>query len=101
MTAVVYDREARAELDAAVAYYEGRQAGLGMSVLAEVESTLARAQRNPKHYPPYKTTGCRKIVLPRFPYNVYYLETADGIWVAAVAHHKRKPDYWMTRHPAD
>jgi hypothetical protein len=32
---------------------------------------------------------------------VYYVELDDAIWIAAVAHQKRRPGYWTRRKPAD
>ena len=37
----------------------------------------------------------RKFHLTRFPYNIIYREDAEIIYVIAVAHHSRKPGYWL------
>jgi plasmid stabilization system protein ParE len=40
----------------------------------------------------------RRVVVSRFPYQVvYHLSPAD-ITIVAVAHLKRRPDYWKTRY---
>jgi toxin ParE1/3/4 len=96
---VEYDAEARAELDAAVAYYEARQPGLGLDFLAEVEAAVGLIQQAPQAFPKYKATDYRRYVLDRFPYYLYYLESDHCLWIAAVAHHKRRPDYWAGRSP--
>ena len=48
---------------------------------------------------PYKNTVFRKCSLKQFPYAVYYLELDHCVWIAAVAHQKRKPGYWSQRRP--
>ena len=99
MKPIVVHRQADAELDEAIAYYEGRQRGLGRDLLAEFEKGLARIQRDPQICPPYKDTRFRTCRLRRFPYLVFCLERQMDIWVAAVAHGRRKPDYWRGRTP--
>ena len=40
----------------------------------------------------------RRYLLSRFPYSIVYVVAVDGgITVAAVAHTKRKPGYWLRR----
>ena len=92
-------REAEDELDAAMAYYEQQRRGLGLELLAEVEQAIARIRKFPAAWPLHEPSGHRKVVLPRFPFALYYLETADMIWINAVAHAKRAPFYWRDRVP--
>jgi toxin ParE1/3/4 len=96
-----FHREAEAELDAAVAYYERQREGLGLDLQAEVEKSTHRIQTNPRACGLYKDTGFRKCVIRRFPFTIFYQELDDRIWIAAVAHQKRKPDYWLRRDPED
>ena len=51
MKPVRFQYEARAELDAAMAYYEQQRQGLGLDLLAEVEKVAKRIGRNPKLHP--------------------------------------------------
>jgi len=32
-----------------------------------------------------------------YPYSLVYLEQGDRVWIVAVMHAKRQPDYWKTR----
>jgi toxin ParE1/3/4 len=41
----------------------------------------------------------RKCFVRRFPYTIFYLELAEQIWIAAVAHQRRRPGYWRNRMP--
>ncbi len=49
----------------------------------------------------YKNTDYRKCVIQRFPYVMYYMDLDAVIWIAAIAHAKRRPGYWMSRTPED
>ncbi|MEM6839230.1 MAG: type II toxin-antitoxin system RelE/ParE family toxin [Cyanobacteria bacterium P01_C01_bin.120] len=71
--------------------------GLGLDFLDEVEKALNRIQQNPNLGGSYKNTGLRRYVLRKFPFLIFYTEQDMLIWVVAIAHAKRKPDYWKTR----
>ncbi len=43
------------------------------------------------------TTAIRKLPLKVFPYTVHFKVDGDVIRVFAVAHHKRRPGYWLKR----
>lgn len=99
MKPVVIHTKAKAELDAAIGYYEKRKPGLGVDLRLEVEKAVSKVQQNPNIRSPYKATAFRYWVLRRFPYVIYYRELDDCIWVVAIAHGKRRPDYWYRRKP--
>lgn len=99
MKSVTFDSEAADEFQAAVSYYESQRAGLGDDFAAEVDQAVQRIALTPQAFPPYGTSGLRKYVLPRFPFNIFFLELPDRIWIAAVAHQRRRPGYWSHRHP--
>jgi toxin ParE1/3/4 len=96
---IIIQSEARAELDEAMAYYERQCEGLGLALQGEVEQAVRKIQENPQLGAPYKTAGFRYAIVRRFPYVVYYLELEQAIWVMAIAHGKRRPDYWKRRKP--
>ncbi len=97
MKPVIIHSEAIEELDGAVVYYEDQKVGLGLDFLIEVEQALDKIQQNPNLGAVYKLTGLRRYVIQRFPFLVFYAELEDCIWVAAIAHGKRRPDYWRQR----
>ena len=41
--------------------------------------------------------GARIVRLRRFPYVVVYLDLTETVQVIAVAHSKRRPNYWRKR----
>lgn len=99
MKPVQFHPEAEAELLAAVAYYEDQRPGLGVDLRQEVEAAVGLVRQDPQLFPARPTDGLRKCPVRRFPYAVYYLELDVEIWVAAVAHRKRRPGYWAGRSP--
>lgn len=88
--------EARAEADAAAAFYNEKQPGLARRFLDNLEETLHRIQRHPQAY--REVTGeIRKCRVAHFPYGVIYRVRADTMEIIAVMHLRRSPGYWKTR----
>ena len=97
MKPVIVHSQARAELDEAMAFYEQQKMGLGLVLQAAVERTIGRIQRNPHLGSPYKATEFRYYLVRRFPYIIFYADLEEAIWIVAVAHGRRRPDYWRRR----
>ena len=89
--------EAEAEHLETVVYYETQQSGLGASYLAEFESALARVCEAPHRYPIERQPDIRRIRLQHFPFTVLFRESGGTVQVLAVAHHRRRPAYWLGR----
>jgi toxin ParE1/3/4 len=94
---VVFHRAARTELDEAMGFYESCARGLGKDLQVKVEEAVEKIRRNPESWPPHKRTGFRKFFLERFPFTVFYIELPKVIWIGALAHARRRPDYWRRR----
>jgi toxin ParE1/3/4 len=90
---------ARTELAEAMAWYEERCQGLGLDLLAEFQVATDRLRRHPSHCPFHKKTAYRRQRMERFPYLIFFLELPDCLWIAAIAHGARRPDYWKQRKP--
>jgi toxin ParE1/3/4 len=97
MKPVVFHRLAREELDEAIGFYEGQRPGLGLDLQSEVEQAVAQIRANPGIGSPYKATEFRYWVVRRFPYVIYYADLEGAVWVVAIAHGRRRPDYWKRR----
>jgi len=91
-----WHREARAEVDAAAAFYAQKQPGLALRFLDDLETALRRIQRHPHAYRQV-AHGIRKCRVPYFPYGVIYRVRADHIEIVAVMHLRRSPGYWKPR----
>jgi plasmid stabilization system protein ParE len=96
MKHVAYHRLAASELIQSAEFYERRNPTLGEAFLSTVEATLPKIRRNPELGKPGKL-GTRSWKTKRFPFRIVYLEQADRLWIVAVAHLSRKPDYWVRR----
>ena len=99
MKPVRFHPEAEAELLAAVIYYEDQRPGLGVDLRQEVEAAVGLVQKSPQVFAARPADDLRKCPVRRFPYAVYYLDLDAEIWIAAVAHGKRRPGYWAGRSP--
>ena len=46
---------------------------------------------------PVELEDVRRYVMNRFPYTLRYVLRGEQIWVLAVSHQHRRPDYWVER----
>lgn len=99
MKPIRFHREARLELESAVAWYEEKGHGLGLDFLTAVESATRLIGADPRKWRKQPDTELHRLSLKQFPYTVVYMETDREIWIAAVAHIKRDPGYWKHRRP--
>jgi hypothetical protein len=87
---------AEIELNDAFEYYENELEGLGYSLLEEFKSGVNRILQYPDAWSPIKE-NVRKCVLKKFPYSIIYAIHDEIILILAIAHHRRRPDYWIDR----
>jgi plasmid stabilization system protein ParE len=93
---LLFSQEAKQEFDTAKRYYEMQLTGLGREFHDEVRAALRRIVAWPLACP-IERGDIRRAVLSRFPYKLMYSIEADHVYVIAVAHQHRKPDYWTDR----
>ena len=93
---VIFSKLARQELDDATRYYEIQYRGLGKRFCKEVHTAAKRISKHPEAW---SVIGgnVRKYLLHKFPYKLLYSIESDHIFVIAVAHQHRRPDYWIGR----
>jgi toxin ParE1/3/4 len=84
------------EFSEQVSHYESIESGLGQRFAKSVETVLHFACMFPKSGSP-KARGTRRVITKGFPFSVIYFETESELKVIAVAHFKRKPNYWKSR----
>jgi toxin ParE1/3/4 len=90
--------DASAELDAAALWYEHEQPGLGQAFLIEVARATTTIEETPSTWPfVRKQRRIRRFLLARFPFAILYQADAGNVVVLAVAHTKRRPNYWRAR----
>jgi plasmid stabilization system protein ParE len=87
---------ARAELREARLWYEERSPLAAVAFAQEVAAAVSRIASTPMRFP-LAEHGTRRVILRRFPYNVFYRVGAEETIVVAVAHQMRRPYYWSGR----
>jgi plasmid stabilization system protein ParE len=83
-------------------WYDAQQAGLGLDFLHSVGRVIARIETAPgvgSPVPGVSDADIRRVLVRRFPYHVVYIELPDRAQILAVAHHRRRPRYWISRVP--
>ena len=88
---------AEAEHLEAVAHYETRKAGLGAQYLGEFERTMEQIRQNPHRFRIDRQPDVRRAPVRRFPYSILFREREGQVDILAVAHHRRRPTYWLLR----
>ena len=85
--------EADAEFHKAIGYYEDCEPGLGEDFAIEVHTTIQNILAYPEAWPTLED-DIRRCLTSRFPYGVLYSIETDGVFILAVMHLHRNPDYW-------
>ena len=88
--------QAYEELNGAVEYYEKRQAGLGLRMIHEFDKHVKWIMQNPGVIR-IRKGGYQRINLKIFPYYIAFMIHNDTLWILAIAHGYRTPEYWIKR----
>lgn len=94
--AIVFRAADRADVEAAVLWYEDRQAGLARRFLAEIDRWLELAAEYPMRFA-IKHRDIRCAQVRRFPHLIYFVAEQNRIVVLAVFHVRRDPIVWQER----
>ncbi len=94
---VKLNNEAQADASAAVDWYIGEGAFIAADDFAdEIDQALDRLSQ----FPEMGKTGARNtriLALHSFPYSLIYRLQGDVTRIIAIAHHSRRPGYWVNR----
>lgn len=90
MFEVIIKERALIMLEEAYHWYEDQLAGLGESLLTEVETSINKLRSSPYNYS-LITSTYRQLILRRFPYKIIYEINGAKVVVYAVFHAKRNP----------
>ena len=88
--------EAETEFLEAIAFYESCAPGLGEDFSLEVYSAVQNILSY-SHAWPIVEDDVRRCLTNRFPYGVLYSIESDRVYILAVMHLHRHPDYWKSR----
>lgn len=85
---------AQQELARAIQFYDDQAAGLAKDFVDEIDAAIQQIAELPRSGAPHRH-GTRRIVLRRFPFAVIYRVETEVVEVVAIAHERRRPDYWL------
>jgi len=88
--------EANREFIEAIDYYEECEPGLGCDFSIEIHSAVRNILDYPNAWPVLRD-DTRRCLVNRFPFGILYSIEEDSIFILAVMHLHRKPDYWKHR----
>lgn len=88
---------AEAEHFETIGFYESHQVGLGLLYLMELEQLMERIVRAPHRYRVERKPNIRCTPLKQFPFKVIFRDVEGVVQILAVAHKRRRPDYWIDR----
>ena len=88
--------EADTELFAAIDYYEECETGLGCDFSIELYSSIKNILDYPDAWPVLEG-DIRRCLVNRFPYGILYSVEEDNIFILAIMHLHRSPNYWKHR----
>ncbi len=97
---ILFDNLAKHEYQDAIEFYELEVQGLGLRFKEEVK----RALRNLIKFPDMGSTekgDIRRCILHKFPYKILYSNEGQILYIIAIAHMHREPNYWLNRMKQD
>ncbi|MCK5648656.1 MAG: type II toxin-antitoxin system RelE/ParE family toxin [Gammaproteobacteria bacterium] len=84
------------EIKASYDWYQKKADGLGDDFLNELESAYQAISELPDTWPKFQR-GFRRFLLSKFPFSIIYQASNEFVYVVAVMHNSRKPEYWLKR----
>ncbi|OGV06465.1 MAG: hypothetical protein A2330_09690 [Ignavibacteria bacterium RIFOXYB2_FULL_36_7] len=96
MSHVFFHRLAKEEFFQTRDFYDELIFGLCKTFVIEIERCLNIIKTNPLAFPIIKE-NIRKAVVIKFPYSILYRIEKGNVYILAVMHQKRKPQYWSHR----
>jgi hypothetical protein len=93
----VFHPAAEIEYLESIAYFESKKPGLGATYLEDFERIMKNICQAPHRYPIEKQPDIRRVKMNKFPYFILFRESSNIVQVLAVAHYRRRPQYWLGR----
>ncbi len=98
MMEYVYHAEAVDEYREAVSHYNNISGTIANQFVINVEQTIALIREQPNAWM-VVSKNIRRSIVKGYPYSILYSEYSEKIYILAIAHQKRKPNYWKKRKP--
>ncbi|MBK9990809.1 MAG: type II toxin-antitoxin system RelE/ParE family toxin [Verrucomicrobia bacterium] len=92
----IFHPEAEAEFLAALTYYADRSSRVAERFDAEIQRLVAQIETIPHRHGPWRH-GTRRARARKFPFIIIFAERPKALFIVAIAHTKKHPDYWTER----
>jgi toxin ParE1/3/4 len=89
--------EARIEVQSAAVWYRERSSEAARGFAEAVSEGIQSIRNHPEAWPTWRRPDVRRRVLRRYPYSIFYIVEDGVVVIVAIAHHKRRPGYWLGR----
>lgn len=96
MPRLVVRKLARAEIRAAFDWYLVRSPRAARRFVDAVDAAIDEIEDEPERCPVVHG-NLRRLLLPHFPYSIYYKDFPTVTSVVGVIHGRRHPDVWLER----
>lgn len=96
MKPVLFTAAAEADVEEAFQWYEAQRPGLGAAFRHALDVAVAAVEGGPESYAVLQR-NTRRVLMPKFPYGLYYRIMDESILVVGCIHAKRHPRVWRSR----
>jgi toxin ParE1/3/4 len=90
---VLIEPQAALDIEAAYAWYEAKNLGLGNIFLKTIAAATERLERNADQFK-LERAIYRRIHLTKFPYALHYIIEDSQVLVLACLHARQSPELW-------
>jgi toxin ParE1/3/4 len=101
--ALVVHPAAEAEFEAIRTWYGAVNLSAALRFVEQLQGAFNAVCAHPRRCALWRgklgRLGVRRYVMRRFPYVLPYIVQEEAVFVLAIAHTKRRPDYWRNRLP--
>ncbi len=88
--------QAEAELLKGISYYSAIRSELGTRFEQAVSEAVRNAVAHPERGAP-RSKSTRRWLVKGFPFGIVFRAGEAGVLIVAVAHQRKKPEYWADR----
>ena len=96
MKPITFHPNVEIDIQGSYAWYENELQDLGLQFISELEQGFDAISYAPSTWTTFEH-GFRRYILARFPFSIIYKEKEEEVYILAVMHNSRNPEYWKER----
>ena len=96
MTVIDFHPEATLELEQSATWYQERSDAAAKGFALAADAAINQISKTPERFPRVDQQH-RACNLTKYPFQIIFRQNGERIYIVAVAHAKRRPDYWRVR----